>query len=76
MITISEKCEQCRYYWNVTCNAIRLLYNAKDEHDIERAHTKIGKCKDGSESMGDTSGEGVQRQLLSQSGVEVHKESI
>jgi hypothetical protein len=50
MIPISKKCEQCRYYWNVTCHAIRLLYNAKDEHDLERAQTIIGICKDSSSS--------------------------
>ena len=51
MITISEKCEQCRYYWNVTCNAIRLLYNAKDEDDIRDAAKQIEECIDGSASM-------------------------
>ena len=51
MITISEKCEQCRYYWNVTCNAIRLLYNAKNEHELQRAQTIIEICDDGSKSM-------------------------
>ncbi len=46
-----EKCEDCRIYWNATCNAIRQLNNVVVVEDARRWLDKIEACEDGSAAV-------------------------